>query len=315
MFKFKNWSSTETTETEEEKFNPEDHKISFDNFLDKRRNAVRPYVFDLRTSEEYEESHLAGAHSLPSEHFENAIYQMPYEGDILLYGSGQGEARSAAEILYENGFDTFYFIEDYRELVAFLKQVKFTITEVAQTQIRHHLQEDSELKGFRVKTHPISAKKAKYLTSFVKAEEVTPEDHILRVNDFDVYVDNDTLVFLEGTQVDFDDDTEVGFTIHNEEWEVKPIAGGDQKEIVQRILTEEINPMVAGHGGFIDLIDIKDNRVYLEFGGGCKGCGMIDVTLKQGVEVVIRENLPDIVEILDVTDHANGTNPYYQPGK
>ena len=73
--------------------------------------------------------------------------------------------------------------------------------------------------------------------------------------------------------------------------------------------------MVASHGGNISLIDIQDGRAYVEFGGGCKGCGMVNVTLKQGVEVIIKENIPSITEILDVTEHADGTNPYYQPGK
>ena len=59
----------------------------------------------------------------------------------------------------------------------------------------------------------------------------------------------------------------------------------------------------------------KENRVYVELGGGCQGCGMANVTLKQGIETAIKKQLPEIVEILDVTDHAGGDNPYYQPSK
>ena len=84
---------------------------------------------------------------------------------------------------------------------------------------------------------------------------------------------------------------------------------------VQRIIDEEVNPAVAGHGGFITLMDVKENRVYVELGGGCQGCGMANVTLKQGIETAIKKQLPEIVEILDVTDHAGGDNPYYQPSK
>ncbi len=84
---------------------------------------------------------------------------------------------------------------------------------------------------------------------------------------------------------------------------------------VRRLLDEEVNPAIAGHGGNIALIDIEVPRVYIRLEGGCQGCGMADVTLKQGVAVAIRRAVPSITEVLDVTDHAGGTNPYYQPGK
>ncbi len=84
---------------------------------------------------------------------------------------------------------------------------------------------------------------------------------------------------------------------------------------VRRLLDEEINPAIASHGGNIALIDIKEHIAYIRLEGGCQGCGMADVTLKQGVEVAIRRAVPSIAEVLDVTDHAGGTNPYYQPGK
>ena len=72
---------------------------------------------------------------------------------------------------------------------------------------------------------------------------------------------------------------------------------------------------VAGHGGHISLVDVKADTVYIRLEGGCQGCGMADVTLKQGVEVEIKNAVPSIVAVLDVTDHADGSNPYYQPGK
>ncbi|SDG56221.1 Fe-S cluster biogenesis protein NfuA, 4Fe-4S-binding domain [Limimonas halophila] len=84
---------------------------------------------------------------------------------------------------------------------------------------------------------------------------------------------------------------------------------------VKDILDNRINPAVAAHGGHISLIDVRGNRVYLRLEGGCQGCGMADVTLKQGVEAEIKRNCPEIEEILDVTDHASGSNPYFQPGK
>jgi Fe/S biogenesis protein NfuA len=84
---------------------------------------------------------------------------------------------------------------------------------------------------------------------------------------------------------------------------------------VQDLIDTMINPAVAGHGGFVELVDVQDNRVYLQMGGGCQGCGAADVTLKSGIERLIKEELPEVVEVLDATDHASGTNPYYTPGK
>jgi Fe-S cluster biogenesis protein NfuA len=84
---------------------------------------------------------------------------------------------------------------------------------------------------------------------------------------------------------------------------------------VQAILDEEINPGVAAHGGFVTLLDVKNSQVYLQLGGGCQGCGMADVTLKYGIETILRERVPEVVGVVDQTDHAGGTNPYYSPGK
>ena len=84
---------------------------------------------------------------------------------------------------------------------------------------------------------------------------------------------------------------------------------------VQELIETTINPAVAGHGGFVQLIDVKDNKVYLQMGGGCQGCGAADITLKAGIERLLKEELPEIEEVLDTTDHASGDNPYYTPGK
>ena len=86
---------------------------------------------------------------------------------------------------------------------------------------------------------------------------------------------------------------------------------GELADRVKQVLETRVNPAVASHGGQISLVDVDDADVYLELGGGCQGCGMARVTLKQGVEKMLREAIPDIGEIHDVTDHAAGTNPYY----
>jgi Fe/S biogenesis protein NfuA len=94
-----------------------------------------------------------------------------------------------------------------------------------------------------------------------------------------------------------------------------PDKSADLKSRVQEIIDTMINPAVAGHGGFVELIEVQDNRVYLQMGGGCQGCGAADITLKSGIERLIKEELPEVTEVLDTTDHSSGTNPYYTAGK
>lgn len=89
--------------------------------------------------------------------------------------------------------------------------------------------------------------------------------------------------------------------------------GGELGIKIQKVLDEIINPSVATHGGMVTLLDVKGPNVYVQFGGGCHGCGLVDATLKQGVEATLREEVsPDLV-LIDTTDHAGGTNPYYAP--
>ena len=89
----------------------------------------------------------------------------------------------------------------------------------------------------------------------------------------------------------------------------------DIRDRVQAVLRDEINPAVASHGGYIDLVGVEQNQVFLRMGGGCQGCGMATATLRQGVEKILRRAVPEIGAILDTTDHAAGTNPYYEPAR
>ena len=82
---------------------------------------------------------------------------------------------------------------------------------------------------------------------------------------------------------------------------------------VVSVLEEQVNPSIASHGGRADLVAVEDLSVYLRLSGGCQGCGMAKATLSQGIEVILREAIPEIANMVDVTDHADGTNPYYQP--
>jgi len=90
---------------------------------------------------------------------------------------------------------------------------------------------------------------------------------------------------------------------------------GDVSQRVQQVLEQQINPSIAAHGGRADLVAVEDDAAYLRLSGGCAGCGMATVTLSQGIEVALRESVPEITRVIDVTDHAAGTNPYYEKAK
>ena len=108
-----------------------------------------------------------------------------------------------------------------------------------------------------------------------------------------------------------------GRPVVDDGFETSPESGLDSEagKAIQRLFDEHINPQVASHGGHIALVDVKGDTAYIRMGGGCQGCGMANVTLKQGVAKAIQAQIPAITNVLDVTDHDGGTNPYYQPGK
>ena len=97
-----------------------------------------------------------------------------------------------------------------------------------------------------------------------------------------------------------------------------PLAGvdleltGDLADKVQQLLAEAINPSLASHGGFASLVGVEDTKVFLTMGGGCQGCALSAATLREGIQVAIREAIPEVTEIIDVTDHDAGENPFYE---
>ncbi len=151
-----------------------------------------------------------------------------------------------------------------------------------------------------------------YAMRFVEASDRAATDQVIDGGGFEIYVDEDSATNLDGTTIDFVDSPQgSGFKIDNP----NPLWKDADAQAVQKILDEEINPAVAQHGGFVTLLDVRDGTAFIQMGGGCQGCGMVDVTLKQGIEVRIRESVPAIREIVDSTDHAGGHNPYYRPSK
>jgi Fe/S biogenesis protein NfuA len=150
---------------------------------------------------------------------------------------------------------------------------------------------------------------------FVKPEERTDEDLMQDAGPFMVYVDPDAAEIVRDAVVDFNEAQYAGGfniqypnygpKIEAKEWD-DPLA-----QSVQDTITEKINPALAGHGGWVSLLDVKDDTAFIEMGGGCHGCALSQMTLKSGIEKLVKENVPQIKAVLDRTDHAEGKNPYY----
>src|SRR6266545_407046 len=86
-------------------------------------------------------------------------------------------------------------------------------------------------------------------------------------------------------------------------------------ERVADLFDSQVNPMVARHGGRVELIDVQDAVVMVRMAGGCQGCGMADVTLRQGIEAMLQQHVPEVKGVVDITDHAAGSNPYFAAAK
>lgn len=196
-----------------------------------------------------------------------------------------------------------------------------TITEVALKQIGVALQEQAPGKtALRLEAMANGTAEFSYSMKLIEAADRTAEDIVLDRGGLEVVIDPKSAENLKGATLDFDEGLlRSGFNFDNPNKPATPQMGegprpdltGPLAEQVQMLLDTELNPAVAAHGGMIQLAGVKDKKVYLSFGGGCHGCGMVDVTLKQGVEARIREVIPEVEEIVDTTDHSAGSNPYY----
>ncbi|MFN2145460.1 MAG: NifU family protein [Anaerolineales bacterium] len=154
---------------------------------------------------------------------------------------------------------------------------------------------------------------------FVDLDTKEEGDTVLEMGPFPMYLDTQAAVALKGAEVDYDEHKyATGFHIEYEnplesylaskrkDWGDDPIANK-----VQQVVDDQINPGVAGHGGWVLLLDVKGDTAYVEMGGGCRGCAISQMTLKDGIERIITEEVPEITRVLDTTDHASGENPYY----
>lgn len=151
----------------------------------------------------------------------------------------------------------------------------------------------------------------RYTLGFVSQGDHEPDDIIIDLGELKVLIDAASAPKLKDSTLDYIDDPQRGgFKVDNP----NPMWSDPTAQAVQHVVSNKINPGIAMHGGFVTLLDVKDGVAYVQFGGGCQGCGMVSVTLKDGVEATILQEVPEIQRVLDTTDHADGKNPFYQPG-
>lgn len=187
---------------------------------------------------------------------------------------------------------------------------------------------DPESLGLWVEVNGTSGDAYTYDMYFQAANDAAPDDWTGVQSGLMIVVPSDSVPKLVGSVLDLNRDLQTGgMNIRNPNLPPAPpqaspaMTGpppdlsGDVAQRVIQVLEHQINPSIAAHGGRADLVAVKDDAAYLRLSGGCAGCGMAAVTLSQGIEVAIKESVPEIVNIVDVTDHAAGTNPYYEPAK
>lgn len=176
---------------------------------------------------------------------------------------------------------------------------------------------DGDLTALRI-TLEGSPGKPEFALTLVDASEAKEDESHVAVDGLTVLVDPAQTSTLEGATIDFVEAVnESGFKVRLDTGSdhEKPRVGsptGPMADRINKVLEEQINPAIASHGGFIDLVEVDGTEVYLEMSGGCQGCAMSRMTLRQGVERMVRQAVPEITEIHDVTDHSSGENPYFE---
>jgi len=187
------------------------------------------------------------------------------------------------------------------------------VTERAQEKIKEAIQNYKDpVVGIRATAQARSPFQINYGLAFVSPEGIKENDIAIKFDDFNIYYEDSVKDYLNGVTLDFQDGLHgSGFKFVNVPRIPEKYKGTIAEKVV-KVLDEQINPSIAGHGGFVSLIDVKGTEVIIQMGGGCQGCGMANVTLKEGVEVALKEAIPEITSIRDITDHSSGENPYYK---
>lgn len=191
-----------------------------------------------------------------------------------------------------------------------------TITEPAQAYLKELLdKQDCEGIGVRVFILDPGTPKAETCLSFCRPGEEKEDDQKMALDDFNVWIEARSVPFLEEAVVDYSKDSMGGqLTIKAPNSRLPKIREDSPiEDRINYVLYNEINPSLAAHGGVVTLEEVTDDTVaVLRFGGGCQGCGMVDMTLKEGVEKTLREQIPQLTAIQDATDHSYRENAYFK---
>ena len=191
-----------------------------------------------------------------------------------------------------------------------------SITDSAQEYLVELL-EKQNVEGIAVRIFILDAgtPRAETCISFCRPGEDKADDEVKQYKGFNAFIDQHSIPFLEDAVVDFQKDSMGGqLTIKAPNSRMPKLTKDSPLEDhINYILYNEINPGLAAHGGHVTLEEIfEDSVAVLRFGGGCQGCGMVDVTLKDGVEKTLMSQIPQLTEVRDVTDHSIKENAYYQ---
>ncbi len=158
-----------------------------------------------------------------------------------------------------------------------------------------------------------------YDLAFVPVADRAETHRLERHGDLAVIIPEVDVEKLQGASLEL---TEQGLSMNNPNTPAPPPMAeprgdltGPLADRVQQVLTEQVNPAIAAHGGAAELVSVDEDTAYLRLMGGCQGCGMAQVTLTQGIERILVDSIPELVGVVDVTDHATGENPYYQQSK
>jgi len=152
-----------------------------------------------------------------------------------------------------------------------------------------------------------------HVLSLVEDASLVAGDDAVVVDGVTIYTESRDARYIDGLEIDFADkgSGQSGLDFRNP----NPLWFDDRELAIQEIFDREINPAIASHGGIVHLLGVEDLTAFVQLGGGCQGCGMADVTLKQGIEATILERVEGIERVVDQTDHDAGENPYYRPSK
>ncbi len=191
-----------------------------------------------------------------------------------------------------------------------------TLTDGALEVVRGYMDKsDGEFTALRIGISGGTPLAPDFELTLVGPDDIRESEREVEVADLTIVIEEEFVPRLEGATVDFVQRVnESGFEVSlaTPAQAVAPALDGPFAERVKTVLDTEINPAIASHGGTITLVGVKDTEIYLEMGGGCQGCAMSRMTLRQGVERMVRQAVPEVTVIHDITDHASGENPFFE---